>query len=209
MKKIIICLLCLVCIFSLTACGDEDANPVKEFSPIGENTLFVGNSEQFVNYKDTQEESKYLSYIANATYTLYRSYYQNSNESAVLIDGYYYYWETNLTYDELYLGKCTTTTTITHSYYTFGEENVNIVVKTKKEIEKVYNYQGGIKNLLFAYTINLNGYFTSFNELTQASSLLASKIDCTGKKQYYVDATYPTSTTYNVRTFTGTFFYFE
>ncbi len=214
MRKLIICLLCLACIFSLTACGDRETkvevtNVVKEFSPIGEKTLFVGDHAYFVNSKDTQEEVQYLTYIADVKYTLYRSYYQNGNDSYVQIGNYYYYWQTDITYDELYLGKCNTITTITHNFYTFGEENENIVVKTKKEVESVYTYQGGARSMTFTFEVNLNGYYASFAELAQASSLLASQINRSGIKQYYVDTTYPTSTTYDVQSFTGTFFYFE
>ncbi len=207
MKKLFIFLLCLVSIFSLAACSKE-TNVTNKFAPIGEKTLFVGSSENFTNVTDELEEEQYLTYLTDVTYTLHRLT-SNQGIDTVLVGGYYYYWTADQTTDEHYLGKCTTTTTVTHSYFTFGEKHENVAVKTERVLKKSYNYQGGFINKSFTHTTNLNGYFASFDALKEASPELAAKIDISGSKKYYVDTTYPTRTTSSTQQFTNTYFYFE
>ena len=208
MKKLFIFLLCLVSIFSLAACSKDETNVPQQFKPIGEKTLFVGSSEHFTNLKDEIEEKQYLAYLTDITYTLYRTSY-NQTGDAVLVDGYYYYWDSTPIYDEHYLGTCKTTTTTTYSYLTFGEKHENVTVKMKRVTEKSYDYQSGFINKPFTHTTYLNGYFTSFDKLKEASPVLAAQIDTSGSKKYYVDTTYPTRTTTNTQSYTNTYFYFE
>lgn len=204
MKKLLALLLVILSAFFITACNKDNAN---EFTDLKQNeTLYVGDNT-FVNVVNEVTTKEYLTYVANYEYVLRRSSYSNSD--SIYINNYYYYWSITETTDEAYLGEKTTKSTITHSYLTYGENECDIAVKTIYTTSVDYDYDGGMQEKDFAYSVNLNGYFASLDELKTASTELASKINVSGKKKYYVDTTTPELKDVNVENYTSTYYYVE
>ena len=205
MKKLIVILLCLCSLFTFAACGSN----TNKFVELADNqTLFIENN-MFKNYSETVTTSQFLTYEASAVYNLHRLTY--SVTDSVLYEGYYYYWDKNVTTDELYLGTATTTYTCKYTYLEYGINKENIVVKSTLTKEISYDYEGGcFKTMPIVCAINMNGYFTSsFDTLKTTCLELAKKIDDSTSKKYYIDTTTPPEVTTNKQAYTSTYYYFE
>lgn len=204
MKKIAALLSCSFLVLGLaTACKDKtETNSFTDLKK--DEALFVGTEDTFVNLENTKKETVSLSYTVSVKYSLVRSSYEHSN--AIEYEGYYYYWNTAETTDEAILGNKTTTTTLTHSYLPYGQDE-NIVVRSETKTTTSYDYKGGWIEKDFSYELNLNNYFSNFAALKTACPELASKIDVSGKKKYYVDVTTPEKTYVQMETFESTYYY--
>ena len=207
-KKVLAVLLATLSLSCLCACSDEDGGDMKTFTSLSNNqTLHVGSNNVFTNITTTNTTDVYLTQVIEYEYTLERtssSYYAPSN--AIYYDDYYYYWSVKETTDEIRLGTKTETTTISFSYIAYGEDE-NIAVKGTSIIETSYDYSSGFINKSFTYSTNLNNYFSSFYDLSYSCPELASQIDTSGTKKYYIDATTPKITNYTINSYTNTYYY--
>ena len=82
------------------------------------------------------------------------------------------------------------------------------MLKTTAVTSYSCDYEGGFVDKDITYAIDLNGYFTSFEELAAEYPDLANYA-YTGNTsdKYYVDTTTPTKTTTESRSYTDTYYY--
>ncbi len=204
MKKLLAIALCLSFALSVAACGA----PETDFKSLDGKTLFVGSSASFTDVTDSIQTKAYLTYEVAVTYTLRRSSY-GSNYDSVQVGSYYYYWETDTVTQEQQLGNRTTKTTVKHKYLPFGAEPENVMVKTTTVTEVSFDFAGGFVEKPRTVTINLNGYFASFDALKTASEELAARIDTSETKKYFVDTHIPVDIRTTENSYKSTYYYFE
>ena len=205
MKRIILVLVAIIMCFSLMSCGGF--NNTNTFIPLKDNEVLNvgGNSVQYMNYQDEREEVQTLTYNIEVTYNLLRSSYSSSDY--IYYNGYYYYWSMTTKSESEELGKKTTKYTYTYSYLPYGEDE-NVVVKSKVYAQTTYDYKGGWVERETKVTINLNGYFSTFDVLNEKCPELAKKVDKNTVRQYYIDVITPDSVNTTTEKYT-TFYYIE
>jgi hypothetical protein len=205
MKKTISIILFVAMLFCFVSCS---AGPVKGYTDLKNNETLVVAGNKYFNSESSETKPQYLTYTKQVIYTLNRSSYASSND-AVQYNSYYYYWTKETVTEQEKLGELTIKTKITYDYLTYGEENVNVNVRKAVSKEYDYSYDGGFVEKQFSHKENLRGYFTSLEKLEELCPELLEKIDTSGKAQYYVDVVTPEEVTYETRTYTDTYFYFE
>ena len=208
MKKILLLALAAIMILSLVACGSKEMKTKNKFTALGDGeVLTIGESgAQFVNREKESVTIQTLSYTQSVTYTLRRSYYSSSQDE-VLYNSYYYSWTTNTQTETQELGKKTTKTIYTYEYLPYKEDE-SVAVKTNILTKVSFDYDGGWIEKPVEVTINLSGYFESFNTLKSACPQLAELIDTKPTQKYYVDVTIPDSIT-SSETFYNSYYYIE
>lgn len=208
MKKLLAFLLAVTMTFCFAACAMSDtSSSSNRLVFLDDNEVLNVGNRSFMNYEDENETIQTLTYVNSVTYTLNRSYYENSSDS-VYYGGYYYYWTTANSSETLTLGKATTKTVYTYAYLPYGE-NEKILVKSTVATKTSYDYDGGWIEKPVAVETVLNGYFTSFTKLASACPELAQKVnEAATAKKYYIDVSTP-DTISSSENFYDTYFYIE
>jgi len=209
MKKriITIALLCLLlpCVFMLSACSEENFATFTDLAK--DQTLNIGLDTKLKNVQDTSVDRYYIEHRKSIDVILHRSSYQQ-NENYVGYNGYYYYWTTdNLITDNLELGDMTTKTTITYSYLVFGKDKTDITVKTTVKQEVSYSFATGEYETNCSVSYDLNGYFSSIDDLKTKVPTLADKIPANEIDKHYIKVP-KTTYQYDAQTYNDTYFYF-
>ena len=202
MKKAIAILILLTMSLFIFSCGR-----INKFTELeNDEVLYVGPSKRYMNHEDENTVENLLTYTTKTKYELFRSY-NNYNTGSVKYGDYYYYWSKTTETDTVSLGKETTKNTYKYSYLTYGE-NENIVVKTTVTTEKSYDFTGGFIEKDSEIEIDLNGYFSSREDLKEKCVDLYNQLDLNEKKQYFVDTEIP-SITQSTKEELSTYFYIE
>ena len=212
MKKKILSLLLLVCLLVpcslvLTGCKDKEPDKFATFTELGAgDTLFVGQSAKFKNYRSADVEDYYLTYPALAIASLARTTSSSYSYDSVYYNGYYYYWNIEKTNENLLLGQKTTVTSKSYSYMIYGKDNTNIVVKTTTKIETTYNFKCGMIEKPCEVVFDLNGYFGSVSDLKTKSLDLYNKVQVSDTTKHYIAAP-KTTYSHSENTYNDTYFY--
>ena len=202
MKKAIAILILLTMSLFIFSCGR-----INKFTELeNDEVLYVGANRRYMNYEDENTVEKLLTYTTKTKYELLRTY-NDYNTNSVKYGEYYYYWSKTTVSDTVSLGKETTKNTYKYSYLTYGE-NENIVVKTTVTTEKSYDFTGGFIEKDSEIEIDLNGYFSSREDLKEKCVDLYNQLDLNEKKQYFVDTEIP-PITQSTKEELSTYFYIE
>lgn len=224
MKKLVslflVLFMCLSISIMLVACSSKNSNSnnretgANELIALSKDaTLHIGTSVAITNSILENTTDMYLTYTSHITYSLSLDYLY-SNEDIPdnyfqVSEGsrYYYHWDIYKVTDQALLGKRTEKTECTSSYLPYGDGE-SIMVKTTAVTSYLYDYNGGFVEKDITYDVDLNGYFTTFEELAIAYPDLA-KYAYTGNTsdKYYVDTNTPTRTTTESRSYTDTYYY--
>ena len=213
MKKQLIASILLVAIifasFALTACSNTSSGANKFIELKDSEHIKVGSVKQpFMNYESRDESIGTLTYVVSATYTLRRTTSSYSLPALyVSYEGYYYYWESDVRNDTIELGTITTTKLTKYSYLPYSE-NENVIIKKTQTTKTSYDYSGGWIEKPASVTINLSGYFNNFADLREECPALASLIDATENRKYYVD-TYTPEQIQSTEQFYDSYYYIE
>lgn len=222
MRKTITILLAALLIISFASCSaiknegnnatdiETSSAEINRFISLeNDKTLYVGENKSYTNYEIQTVSPVYSTRLISATYTLKRTSYASSYDiPCVEYNGYYFYWITESTNEEILLGNKNVKTTYQYEYMTYGERN-NIVIRLTRTTETSYDFDGGFITQDFDYTVELGNYFQSWEILAEECPDLAKQINTTGSKKYYIDVTTPTTVTYDTYTATDTYYYFE
>ena len=202
MKKTVAILILLTMSLFIFSCGR-----INKFTELeNDEVLYVGANRRYMNYEDENTVEKLLTYTTKTKYELFRTY-NTYNTGSVKYGDYYYYWSKTTETDTVSLGKETTKNTYKYSYLTYGE-NENIVVKTTVTTEKSYDFTGGFIEKDSEIEIDLNGYFSSREDLKEKCVDLYNQLDLNEKKQYFVDTEIP-PITQSTKEEHSTYFYIE
>ncbi|MBQ4510933.1 MAG: hypothetical protein II984_09425 [Clostridia bacterium] len=202
MKKAIAILILLTMSLFIFSCGR-----INKFTELeNDEVLYVGANRRYMNYEDENTVENLLTYTTKTKYELLRTY-NDYNTGSVKYGEYYYYWRKTTETDTVSLGKETTKNTYKYSYLTYGE-NENIVVKTTVTTEKSYDFNGGFIEKDSEIEIDLNGYFSSREDLKEKCVDLYNQLDLNEKKQYFVDTEIP-PITQSTKEELSTYFYIE
>lgn len=213
MKKKILSVILLICVllpcmFFATACKDkEDKSLTTNFCLLQKGqTLNIGSSIKLKNNKDSITEKYYIRYPVSANVVLQRSMYNNGS-NYVQHEGYYYFWQTSTTYDNFLVGNKTVETSTIYSYLIYGTDDSNIVVKSSTSVETGYDFSAKQIELPCEINYNLNGFFSSIENLKETVPVLYDKLTVTESNKYYIENP-RTSYSYTENTYKDTYFYF-
>ena len=206
MKKIIALLLTTLLMFCAVGCGKSDTGASPFIELTADQTLFIGTDDILRNFDDERETEEYLEYISNITYTLNRSYYQQSD--SVEYAGWYYYWNISETTSKTKIGTKKVTYQYRFSYLPLGADNLNVLVKKIIKTITEYSYSGGMINKPYELTVNLNGYFTSQDAMKNSCVELYNKVERSGTRKYNVSVVDTVDYSYTINNY-NSYYYIE
>ena len=208
LRLLFVCFL-IPCLFLLPACSknNEPEDKFSEFIDLkAGQTLNIGNSTKFKNYKTEQIEEYYITYPALAIVTLNRTSSYSSNY--VYYDNYYYYWTIEETNENLLLGNKIITTSYLYSYLVYGSDYSSIVVRTTTTTETNYDFELRDFTKKCDIEYDFNGYFSSLKDVKEQVPDLAGKLSLNTSNRFYIP-NIKTTYSYSKNTYNDTYFYFD
>ena len=208
MKKTLLLIVPILAV-SLIGCKEKEkpTNDNNTFVELAnDETLFVGNNHFFRNTYNVDTQEVTSNYIVEHQYILYRTTY-SSGAGSVYYNGYYYYWQVNDVEDTYLFGNRTTTTTTVYSYLKYGQDE-NIAVKATTTTVTTYDFESGFVSIPKTFYIQLNGYFTSVDNIETNCPDLYYQVDRNPTQRIYKSARETKTVNSNTNTY-NTYFYIE
>ncbi len=214
MKRILAALLLISVVICFSSCmsnnsSENKANQLIELPK--DATLHIGNSVAITNTIHTTTEDVYLEYVSNVTYSLRRvykygsvpdNYFQESAESR-----YYYYWDVSTTNEQMLLGQRTSTIENIYSYLPYADGE-SVMVKLTTKTSNSYTYTSAFIDKEITYNIDLNGYFSSIEDVKLALPDLANWAHVGNTSdRYYVNTDTSTKVASSTNTYTNTYYF--